>query len=398
MEPSKAAYSEEKEIQPAFTELCEVASIGSNGSILFATDDFFAPAEGMLKDSDPVFRADLYTPYGKWMDGWETRRKRIAGHDWCLVELGAPAQIAGFVIDTAFFTGNYPPQLSISAGTLDDTAKEMLLAAIPRKSGIDGEESIGKGCTQEELDMVNQLGTDRWENLLPIRQCRVDLKPGYEQTRRHYFSVPASEQSRVVRHLRVNLFPDGGIARLRVHGTIKLNMSDDLNAQQTIDVVAKQNGGLCTGYSNAHYGHPKNLIKATEAANMGFGWETARRLDRPHELKLDEDNGFLMSQGSEWATFKLAGGMCTIERLCIDTKHFKGNFPDCVWADYTLDPCADSENWQPLLRRKKLGPDQMHVFEGEDLKQGVQASKVRITIAPDGGIARLRIFGKVLRS
>ncbi|XP_053659398.1 allantoicase-like [Anopheles marshallii] len=381
-----------QEQQPLFTELSEVASIGSNGSILFATDDWFAPAEWMLKDSEPVFRPDEYTSFGKWMDGWETRRKRTPGHDWCIVELGAPTQIAGFLIDTAFFTGNYVPRVSIQGGTLDETMKRMLQSSIPRQLACDGDANIGTGRTMEELGMMELIGTDHWDVLLP----RTELKPGYEQTRRQYFIVPKGKQSLVVKHLRVNMFPDGGIARLRVYGTVTLNESDNLPANKPIDVIAMLNGGRCTGFSNAHYGHPRNLIKPNNGINMGDGWETARRLDRPPVLRVD-DVGILQVPGSEWATFQLGTpDGCWVERICIDTKHFKGNFPDNVSVEYACKSKQDL--WMPLMERKKLGPDRMHEFGSADLlPQRNTASFVRITIAPDGGLSRVRIFGTIGR-
>ncbi|XP_050079446.1 allantoicase-like [Anopheles maculipalpis] len=374
---------------PAFTELSEVASIGSNGSILFATDDWFAPAEWMLKDTEPVFLPDAYTPFGKWMDGWETRRKRTPGHDWCLVELGAPTQVAGFMIDTAFFTGNYVPRISIQGGTLDGTIKRMLQSSIAR----DGDENMGTGRTTEELGMVELIGTDQWDVLLP----RTELKPGYEQTRRHYFIVPRGKQSLVVNHLRVNMFPDGGIARLRAYGTVvRLNLNDSLAARKPIDMIAMLNGGRCTGFSNAHYGHPRNLIKPSKPTNMGDGWETARRLDRPPVLQVD-GAGILQVPGSEWASFQLGvPDGCWIVCVCIDTIHFKGNFPDNVRVEYATKDERDV--WISLLERRKLGPNQTHEFGAADLlPQEKAASLVRITIAPDGGLSRVRVFGTITK-
>ncbi|XP_035892279.1 allantoicase-like [Anopheles stephensi] len=392
MEAAQSTHtpSLERQLHPAFSELSEVASIGSNGSILFATDDWFAPAEWMLKDADPVFRPDEYTSFGKWMDGWETRRKRTPGHDWCLVELGAPTQIVGFMIDTAFFTGNYAPRISIQGGTLDGTMKRMLQSSIPRNSDA----NMGTGRTTEELGMVELIGTEQWDVLLP----RTELKPGYEQTRRQYFIVSPTKakQSPPVNHLRVNMYPDGGISRLRVYGTVRLNVSDSLAAKKPIDMIAMLNGGRCTGFSNAHYGHPRNLIKPSQPINMGDGWETARRLDRPPVLQVD-GAGILQVPGCEWATFQLgAPEGCWIECVCIDTIHFKGNFPDNVRVEYASK--GEPDVWIPLMNRKKLGPNQTHEFRAADLQaQEKAASLVRITIAPDGGLSRVRIFGTIAK-
>uniref|UniRef100_A0A182W3G4 Allantoate amidinohydrolase n=1 Tax=Anopheles minimus TaxID=112268 RepID=A0A182W3G4_9DIPT len=377
------------EQQPAFTELTEVASIGSNGSILFATDDFFAPAEWMLKDSEPVFRPDEYTPFGKWMDGWETRRKRIPGHDWCVVQLGAPTEIAGIMVDTAYFTGNYAPRISIQGGTLDDTMRCMLQTSIPRQVEGNSDANIGTGRTKEELGMVDLIGTEQWDVLLP----RTELKPGYAHTRRQYFNVPKGKQPMVVNHLRVNMFPDGGIARLRVYGTVRPNWHDSLFAKRAIDMIGMLNGGRCTGFSNAHYGHPRNLIKPNTGVNMGDGWETARRLNRPPVLRVDAA-GILQVPGNEWATFQLgAPDGCWVTRIYIDTRHFKGNYPDNAMIEYASKD--NPEVWMPLIERKKLGPHCKYECTLEP--QEYAASYVRITIAPDGGLSRVRIFGMTTR-
>uniref|UniRef100_A0A182K2Q4 Allantoate amidinohydrolase n=1 Tax=Anopheles christyi TaxID=43041 RepID=A0A182K2Q4_9DIPT len=379
-------------VPPAFTELVEVASIGSNGSILFATDDWFAPAEWMLKDTEPVFLADRYTPFGKWMDGWETRRKRIPGHDWCLVELGAPTQIAGFMVDTAFFTGNYVPRVSIQGGTLDATMKRMLQTSIPRQVDSDDGGNSGTGRTKEELGMAELIGTDQWDVLVP----RTELEPGYKQTRRHYFTVAKGKQALTVNHLRLNLFPDGGIARLRVYGEVRLNVPDSLSAKKSVDMIAMLNGGRCIDFSNAHYGHPRNLIKPSPSPNMGDGWETARRLDRPAVLQVNDD-GILQVPGCEWAIFRLgAADGCWIERISIDTKHFKGNFPDNVQVEYARK--GEQNSWLLLMEKKKMGPDRIHEFEGAELlPQKMPASLLRITIAPDGGLSRVQVFGTLTK-
>ncbi|XP_058059884.1 probable inactive allantoicase [Anopheles bellator] len=384
---------EEKSTQtlaPDFTELSEVASIGSNGRVLFATDDWFAPAEWMLKDGEPVFLPDEYTAYGKWMDGWETRRKRLPGHDWCLIELGAPTRVAGLLIDTGFFTGNYAPRVSVQGGTLDETTRSMLETSITRRTEGDG--MMGSGASADELGMVNLLGTDRWAVLLP----RVELKPGYQATRRHYFALPDEKRQLVVRHLRVNMFPDGGIARLRVFGSVQLDRKllrrSESSMAAKIDLIAMFNGGRCTEYSNAHYGHPRNLIKPSDGRNMGDGWETARRLDRPAVLMVDE-NGILQVPGCEWAIFALAAPGW-IEEVHVDTKHFKGNYPDSVRLEYAV--LDEPDCWIPLMEARKLSPDRMHVFRGAELLvQKRAAGTVRLTMAPDGGISRVRLMGTV---
>ena len=64
------------------------ASHRLGGSVRYATDDFFAEKENLLKPHKPVWKEHEYTDRGKWMDGWESRRKRVPGHDFAIVRLG----------------------------------------------------------------------------------------------------------------------------------------------------------------------------------------------------------------------------------------------------------------------------------------------------------------------
>lgn len=217
----------------------------------------------------------------------------------------------------------------------------------------------------------------------------TDMQAGYERSRRNYVPV---ECDQVVSHIRVNIFPDGGIARLRVFGEVHC-IVDDLNDEQEIDLVAMLNGGTCVGYSNAHYGHPRNLIRPGQGVNMGDGWETMRRMDRPAILTANQ-SGMLDVPGSEWAIMKMC---CTgqIDRLVIDTRHFKGNYPDSVKVDIARlndGETLTSAVWLPMLASQKLMPHREHHFADELIE--TVGTHVRITMAPDGGISRVRVFGR----
>lgn len=347
--------SGQKAVEPAFLQLSELASESSGGRIQFATDDWFGPAEWMLKDSEPVFIADKYTSFGKWLDGWETRRKRIAGHDWCIVRLAAPTVIKGIVVDTAHFTGNYAPRFSIQGARLDRTQEE----SIPAR----GREMIGTACSKNELDVMEALKSDEWTEVIGM----TPLKPGYEETRRQYFTV--EDQNDAFSHLRVNIYPDGGIARLRVFGEVHPDLKAIASGGNLVDIVGMLNGGQCLSFSNAHYGHPRNLIKPNRGINMGDGWETARRLDRPAILKTDRQ-GILQVPGCEWAIFKLCSkGM--VEQIVVDTNHFKGNFPDNVKIEAALlgaDQTLQSAQWKVMLDNSKLSAHKEHPFPEEALR------------------------------
>ncbi|XP_053698063.1 allantoicase-like [Sabethes cyaneus] len=375
--------TEQKSAEPAFLQLSELASESSGGRILFATDDWFAPAEWMLKDSEPVFIADKYTPFGKWMDGWETRRKRSAGHDWCIVRLAALSTVKGILVDTAYFTGNYAPKFSLQGARLGRSKEDL----IPER----GREMIGTACSQKELELMAGLGSEDWIEVVGMTQ----LKPGYEATRKQYLTVDGCNEA--FTHLRVNIFPDGGIARLRVFGEVQPDVKALLAGGNLVDLLGMLNGGQCLSFSNAHYGHPRNLIKPNRGVNMGDGWETARRLDRPPVLKIDK-HGILQVPGCEWAIFKLCA-KGTIEKIVVDTNHFKGNFPDNVKIEATLldtNRTLQSAQWKVLLGSSKLAAHREHVFQEESLQFRGPCNHIRITMAPDGGISRVRLFGRVL--
>uniref|UniRef100_A0A336M292 Allantoate amidinohydrolase n=1 Tax=Culicoides sonorensis TaxID=179676 RepID=A0A336M292_CULSO len=356
-----------------------LASSSNFASVLFATDDFFAPAENLLKDSEPVWNPEKFTEFGKWMDGWETRRKRIPGHDWCIIKLAAPCVIKGVLVDTAHFSGNYVPKISVQAAFL--SLQEESWFPIRK-------ESIGSACTKTDLDQVKKINTDKWNEIVP----KTQLGPGCEETRKTFIIVNSND---IFTHVRLNYYPDGGVARFKVFGDVKINIP----ASIIIDLMALLNGGQCLKYSNAHYGHPKNLISPSKGFNMADGWETARRLDRPAVLEVDA-NGILNNvPGQEWCIFKL-GRIGVLEYLLIDTNHFKGNFPYKIRVEGTK--CNESEfnedncKWELILVDFKLSGHTEHTIRKDELKNLGPFSHVKIIIAPDGGISRVRMFGYVL--
>ncbi|XP_060947034.1 allantoicase isoform X1 [Limanda limanda] len=372
--------------QPDFLQFNDLACETVGGRIIFATDEWFAPAANLLKREAPQFLPTAFTDFGKWMDGWETRRKRTPGHDWCLVQLGVPGLIRGLDIDTSFFTGNHSPFVSIQAGALDHA---------PPLS-LEGDRT-GMAASETQLSAVVKLASEAWPELVGVSE----LKPGYCDSCHNYFKVNFKER---VTHLRLNMHPDGGISRLRVYGVGQRDWSS-VSTNQDVDLVALTNGGVCLGYSDAHFGHPRNMIGLGRAANMGDGWETARRLDRPTHLKVDQQ-GILDVPGWEWAVFRLArpGVIRSVE---VDTNHFKGNFPDsCRIEACTLTPEDEapssatgwrSVNWQILLRPQKLRPHHRHLFGEAELTLTPPISHVRLVIAPDGGVSRLRLWGRPVR-
>jgi allantoicase len=304
--------------------------------VVFATDEFFAPRERLIDAADPVFILDKYDDHGKWMDGWESRRKRTQGYDFCIIRLGIPGVVRGFDIDTRHFTGNYPPAASID------------------------------GCnSDQEIPGDNT----NWHQLL----SQTDIDGDSHNYR-------ALESDAAVTHLRLNIFPDGGIARLRIYGEVRPD-AQRFDTAESLDLIAMQNGGRAICCSDEHYGSMHNLNLPDRGTHMGDGWETARR----------------RGPGNDWVVFEL-GKPGVIEQIEIDTAYFKGNYPDRaeVRAANVVDRQdieSVSEHWPVLLDAMKLEMDRSHIFRGDIHDLGV-VSHLRLSIFPDGGVSRLRVMGK----
>jgi len=301
--------------------------------VTYATDEFFGAKERIIGNTDPVFIDDKYDDHGKWMDGWESRRRREPGHDYCVIRLGVPGVIHGFDIDTTHFTGNYPPQASIEACVSDIDVPE-----------------------------------EGWVELI----SKTDLAGDSH----HYLDA---RDDTTFTHVRLHIYPDGGVARLRVFGEVRANFTD---VDGYVDLVAVEHGGRPIACSDEHYGSVHNLTAPGRGANMGDGWETARR----------------RGPGNDWVIFAL-GQSSEIERAEIDTAHFKGNYPDRVSLEAAMfdsddEASNDSPKWQTLLPEARLKMDQQHYFD-EALEKIGPVSHVRMSIYPDGGVSRVRLFGQV---
>ncbi|ORY49959.1 allantoicase [Rhizoclosmatium globosum] len=352
-----------------------LVNLAADGQVLFATDDFFQPAESLLHTTEPVWDADKFTPFGKWMDGWETRRKRTEGHDWGIVKLGLSGEIEGVHIDTAFFTGNQVPRISLQAACLEEDLP------LVRRS------EIGTCATDQELKAAGAVGSEKWDTILSM----TPLKPGYPETRHHYFPINKACLGKRYTHLRINYFPDGGVARLRVYGTVSKDWSTVSPVQQ-FDLVALENGGIPVSFTNSHYGTPQNMLMKRESAGMYDGWETARNPNRPPIFKKDAE-GLLVIPGSEHVVIKL-GHIAIPEKVVIDTSHFKGNFPESVLVEscvLTQGQRLNDAKWHVLVKRVKCQPNLKHEFGVVGGGSGI--THVRLTVFPDGGIARFRVFG-----
>ena len=325
-----------------FTELVDLASERLGGAALFANDEFFAPKENLLKPAPPIFIEGKYTDLGKWMDGWETRRRRSPGFDWCIIRLGMPGRVHGVVVDTSFFRGNYPEQCSLDA------------------CNVSG---------QAGLDQLLDERTE-WREILTQSALKGDSQ--------NPFAI--NDEGRVT-HLRFRIFPDGGVARLRVYGEVLPDWDIIKSMGGQVDLAGLTNGALVLSCSDMFFGHRHNLIMPGQALNMSDGWETKRR----------------RGPGYDWVIIKL-GAVGTIQRVEVDTSWFKGNFPDrcsleaCNAAGLSIEDPALA--WQPVLPETKLQGHTRHFFLEELLEIG-PVSHVRFNIFPDGGVSRLRVYGKL---
>jgi allantoicase len=322
---------------PAFAEHgINLASSGLGAKGIFVTDEFFAPLERMLADKPAIFLPDKYDDHGKWMDGWESRRKRSPGHDFAVIRLAAPGRILGFEIDTAHFTGNYPPECSVEA------------------------------CYSE----TDPDERTHWTEVVP----KMALGP----SARHF--AECNEET-VFNHVRLHIYPDGGIARLRVYGRPRV----DVDKNVEIDLAAALTGGRVIAYSDAHYGAVNRILAPGRGLDMGDGWETRRR----------------RTPGNDWIIVAL-GLRGVVGHVLVDTCHYKGNYPAACSID-AVDLgdtgagmgnllVSQSTAWKELLGRRELGPDAVHEFD--DVNAIGPVTHVRLNIFPDGGISRLRLFGK----
>jgi allantoicase len=321
-------------------QLLDLAAGRLGGMALATNDEFFAPKERLLEPAAPVFEPGRYTDRGKWMDGWETRRRREPGHDWCVVRLGVPGVVHGVVVDTAHFKGNQPEACSVEGLAAEDDA-------VPAGPGAG----------------------DRWVELVP----RTELRPDAEHR------LPAAERVRVT-HVRLNVYPDGGVARLRVHGEPLPDLRALAGPQARLDLAAAASGGEAIDCSDMFFSSRHNLVMPGDAAVMGEGWETSRR----------------RGPGHDWVVVRLATE-AVVERVEVATTHFKGNHPESCEVEACSAPAAGrretpAAGWWTLVPRSRLGPHARHAFP---VAGGRAATHVRLVIHPDGGVSRLRVLGRV---
>ena len=329
------------EIQDGFgpEKWTNLADARLGAKVISVTDDWFAEANRLLNPEEPVWKEGVFDDNGKWMDGWESRRKRVEGYDHAIIRLGVPGVIKGVDIDTRYFTGNFPPSASIDA------------------------------CFCVEGDPTEDTS---WEEVLPAVALQGDSH-----------RLQEIEDDRAWTHLRFNIYPDGGVARLRVYGVPYRDWSQQPK-EERVDLAAALNGGRALACSDEHFGRMSNILNPGRGVNMGDGWETARR----------------RTPGNDWVIVAL-GHPGEISRVVVDTLHFKGNYPDscsiqCAYVKGGTDDQIETQSlfWKDLLPAQKLEMHSEHSF-AEEVNALGPITHIRLNVFPDGGISRLRLFGLI---
>ena len=315
--------------------LIDLAQPRLGTKVIYKTDDFFASANRIISPTAPIFKEGVFDKNGKWMDGWESKRKRTYGHDYIILKLGRPGKIAKIDVDTSHFDGNQPSMISMEG-------------------------------TYSNSNIIKQF---KWISILSKKKVKANSH--------HFFSI---KNNKIFTHIKFNIFPDGGVARLRLYGSIA--KSKKLKNKK-INLASLLDGASIIACNNQHFGKAENILAPGKAKNMGDGWETRRR----------------RGKGNDWLILNSIDGSF-IDKIEISTHHFKGNYPSycSLQAAYLQNKSANqivklSNKWKYLLKNAKLSANKTHKFKNSLMKKD-KINHIKINIFPDGGISRFRIFGK----
>ena len=317
--------------------LIDLAQSRLGSKIVFKTNEFFAPAKRIINPWPPVFKEGVFDKHGKWMDGWETKRKRGKGYDYLILKLGRPGRISKIDIDTSYFSGNQPSKVSLHA------------------------------CfSKKKLPNKNS----KWTTILKKKPTKANSH--------HFFNI---KNKSIFTHIKLNIFPDGGVARIRIYGSMKILKNF---TGKVLNLTSVLNGATPIACNNEHFGRAENILAPGMGKNMGDGWETRRS----------------RGKNFDWLIIKCATAG-KINKIQIDTHHFKGNYPDkcsiqAAFIDKKISSRAivnNSKKWKLLLNKVKLHAHQKHNFKN-NLMKDKKVNYIKINIFPDGGISRIRVFGK----
>jgi len=319
--------------------LIDLAQPRLGSKIIFKTDDFFASAHRVIDPTPPIFKEELFDKNGKWMDGWESRRKRISGHDYLIIKLGKPGSISKVDVDTSHFNGNQPSMISL------------------------------EGCNSKSKNLKGL----KWKTIIKKKKTKANSH--------HFFNTVSKS---IFTHIKLNIFPDGGVARLRLYGNI--SKENNIFTNKNINLASLLNGASVIACNNEHFGKAENILAPGKAKNMGDGWETRRRRNK----------------GFDWLILNSIKGK-KIDKIEISTHHFKGNFPSHCSLQATFIPSKKSSNsivkssnkWKFLMHKVNLSANKTHKFKNKLMKND-KINFIKINIFPDGGISRFKIFGKLI--
>lgn len=312
------------------------------GSIINFSDEWFAAAENLIKPKPPIRDATRFVYSGAWYDGWETRRHNTDDADWVTIKFGvSSAKIIATEIDTAFFNGNHAPAITVE-------------------------------CTH--LKEGESLEHATWDLVIDKTECGP--------SQRHFFKR-SSITDKPYTHARLKQYPDGGIARFRLYGEVIPNL-DAIKANSIIDLASVEFGGVAVKCSDQHFGSADNLLLPGRGHDMSDGWETKRSREPGHV---------------DWVIIKL-GAKTKINEIVIDTAHFRGNFPQKIsvhgLSTDELVPLYTDKKWTSIIEPTKTTADKEHYFT--ELIRNEQAyTHILLTIIPDGGVKRVKVFGSIVR-
>lgn len=328
-----------EEFQPKVAQYVDCVGEKLGGKIHSFSDEWFAPAENLLKPSAPI-RQIKFVATGAWFDGWETRRHNPE-YDWVIIKLGvASAKLIGAEVATTHFTGNAAPAISVEGTYVSDES---------------------------------ELANATWENVISKEECEPHARNAF---------LRDSLTDKAYSHVKLCMYPDGGIARFRLYGTPQAVFPQDVNAE--VDLAHVSNGGVCISYSDAHFNTPDNLLIPGRGHDMSDGWETKRSRGAGHV---------------DWAIIKL-GAAGHIDRVVIDTAHFLGNFPQNITlhglkaGESESEIKHDDSRWTSIIPKNPTKAGVEHTFDQLDSKKDDVFTHVKYTMIPDGGTKRLRVFGR----
>ncbi|KAI9714950.1 MAG: hypothetical protein M1812_006263 [Candelaria pacifica] len=352
----------------------DLISLRLNSRILSFSDEYFASASNLLTPTAPIRKPNTFTHAGAWYDGWETRRHNLNEFDWVVVRLGVSSGVVrGVEIDTAFFDGNHAVEVAVQGCFVEGG-----------EGKGDGFVGGGEGNEGDKMDKeVLKEDFDGWKNILERVECGPNRRQawivGGNNNDNNKGKGKGEEEGKPITHVRLCMFPDGGIARFRLFGKAVPVFPE--SKEQEIELSAAVNGGVAVRASDQHFGMGGNLLLPGRGVDMGDGWETKRTREKGHV---------------DWVVVRL-GAKGRVKRVVVDTAHFRGNFPKAVWVEGILveegEPQAGDQGWVRVVGETSVGPDREHEFQVGEEGSGRVFSHLKLVIVPDGGVKRFRVFG-----